>query len=53
MEVCEFGLPMLTEELDDEAVAEYAKLLVQEDKYFTEMFGELLAWMNSLPPLPK
>jgi len=53
VEVYEFGLPMLTEELDDETVAEYAKLLVQEDKYFTEMFGELSAWMNSLPQLPK
>ncbi len=53
VEVYEFGLPKLTEELDDETIAEYAKLLVQEDKYFTEMFGELTAWMNSLPQLPK
>ncbi|GEM_PF-1045674 len=53
VEVYEFGLRKLTEELDDETIAEYAKLLVQEDKYFTEMFGELTAWMNSLPQLPK
>lgn len=53
VEVYEFGLTRLTEELDDETIAEYAKLLVQEDKYFTEMFGELTAWMNSLPQLPK
>ena len=53
VDVYEFGLPKLTEELDDETIAEYAKLLVQEDKYFTEMFGELTAWMNSLPQLPK
>jgi hypothetical protein len=53
VEVYEFGLPKLTEQLDDETIAEYAKLLVQEDKYFTEMFGELTAWMNGLPQLPK
>ena len=53
IDVYEFGLPSLTEELDDETVAQYAKLLVQEDKYFTEMFGELTAWMNKLPQLPK
>lgn len=53
VEVYEFGLPKLTEELDDETVAEYAKMLVQEDKYFTEMFGELTTWMNGLPQLPK
>ena len=53
VEVYEFGLPKLTEELDDETIAEYARLLVQEDRYFTEMFGELTAWMNSLPELPK
>jgi hypothetical protein len=53
VDVYEFGLPRLTEELDDATIAEYAKLLVQEDKYFTEMFGELTAWMNGLPQLPK
>lgn len=53
VEVYEFGLPMLTEELDDETIAEYARLLVREDKYFTEMFSELSAWMNGLPQLPK
>jgi len=53
VDVYEFGLPSLTEELDDGTIAEYAKLLVQEDKYFTEMFGELSAWMNGLPQLPK
>ena len=53
VDVYEFGLPKLTEELDDATIAEYAKLLVQEDKYFTEMFGELTVWMNSLPQLPK
>jgi len=53
VDVYEFGLPKFTEELDDETITEYARLLVQEDKYFTEMFGELTAWMNSLPQLPK
>ena len=51
--VYEFGPPKLTEDLDDETIAEYAKPLVQGDKYFTEMFGELTAWMNGLPQLPK
>lgn len=49
----ELGLPRLTEELDDATIAEYAKLLVQEDKFFTEMFGKLSTWMNDLPQLPK
>jgi len=49
----EFGLPRLTEELDDATIAEYAKLLVQEDRFFTEMFGKLSTWMNGLPQLPK
>lgn len=53
VDVYEFGLPKLTEELDDETIAEYAKMLVQEDKFFTEMFDELTVWMNGLPQLPK
>jgi hypothetical protein len=48
----EFGLPRLTEELDDDAIAQYSMLMASEDPGFTEMFTELLGWMNSLPKLP-
>jgi F0F1-type ATP synthase membrane subunit b/b' len=44
-----FKLPKLTQELDDEALAQYSKLLVSEDPSFSEMFGKLTEWMNSLP----
>lgn len=40
------------EEEVHEAIPE-AKAKVQEDKYFTEMFGELTKWMGTLPELPK
>lgn len=53
VDIYEFGLPKLTEELDDDIIAQYAQLLVQEDRYFTEMFGELTKWINTLPQLPK
>jgi len=53
VDIYEFGLPMLTEELNDEEIEQYVRLLVQEDKYFTEMFGELTRWMGTLPELPK
>lgn len=53
VDIYEFGLPKLTEELDDEGIEQYVRLLVQEDRYFTEMFGELTKWMGTLPELPK
>jgi hypothetical protein len=53
IEVYDFGLPKLTEELDDDTIAHYARLLVKEDRYFTELFGELTKWINTLPALPK
>jgi hypothetical protein len=49
---CDFGLPKLTEELDDGTLAQYAQLLANEDPGFTEMFKELTDWMNTLPKLP-
>lgn len=53
IEVYDFSLPKLTEELDDATIAQYARLLVEEDRYFTELFGELTEWINTLPVLPK
>lgn len=49
----DFGLPKLTEELDDEALARYSRLLVSEDPSFSEMFNQLVSWMNTLPKLPE
>jgi hypothetical protein len=48
----DFGLPKLTEELDDSSLVQYSQLLVGEDPYFTEMFGKLTEWMNTLPKYP-
>jgi len=48
----EFGLPKLTEELDDAALAQYVLLLESEDVKFGELFKVLSEWMNSLPALP-
>ncbi len=49
----DFGLPKLTEELGDEALARYSQLLVSEDPSFSEMFKELVSWMNTLPKMPE
>lgn len=48
----DFGLPKLTEELDDGSLVKYSQLLVGEDPKFTEMFEKLTNWMNNLPKLP-
>ena len=48
----EFNLPKLTEELDDNTMAQYAYLLVSEDPNFGKLFGELTDWMGTLPKLP-
>jgi len=53
VEKYEFKLPRLTEELDDNSLAQYAKLLVSEDPSFAEMFKELISWLNSLPNPPE
>ncbi|MCW4045177.1 MAG: hypothetical protein NWE94_06645 [Candidatus Bathyarchaeota archaeon] len=49
----EFKLPKLTEELDDDTLAQYAQLMASEDSIFNEMFQELTSWMNTLPKLPE
>jgi hypothetical protein len=49
----DFGLPKLTEELDDGTIAQYAYLLVSEDQTFGELFGAVSEWMNTLPMPPK
>jgi len=49
----DFKLPKLTEELDDDSLAQYTRLLVNEDKNFAEMFEKLTTWMNTMPKLPE
>lgn len=49
VEKYDFNLPKLTEELDDNALAQYSKLLVTEDSNFQKMFKELTEWLSSLP----
>jgi hypothetical protein len=49
----EFGLPKLTEELDDASLVQYTRLLVDEDRNFSRMFQELTDWINSLPKPPE
>lgn len=48
----DFGLPKLTEKLDDLSLASYSQLVVSEDKRFDAMFRELMNWMNNLPKTP-
>ncbi|MFB3889986.1 MAG: hypothetical protein ACE14S_10885 [Candidatus Bathyarchaeia archaeon] len=48
----DFGLPKLTEELDDDTFARYMLLMQNEDSRFAEMFKELADWMNELPKSP-
>jgi len=48
----DFGVPKLTEELDDSSFAVYVQLLTREDQRFSEMFQHLTDWLNSLPKLP-
>jgi hypothetical protein len=45
----DFGIPKLTEQLDDEVLAQYTYLLLSENATFAKMFGELSEWMKSLP----
>ncbi len=47
----DFGLPKLTEELDDDTLAQYSYLLVSEDATFAELFKALSEWINTLPSL--
>lgn len=49
----DFGMPKLTEQLDDDTLAQYTYLLISEDATFTELFGHLMEWLNKLPKEPK
>ena len=49
----DFKLPKLTEELDDETLMNYAKLLVDEDPRFAKMFKALTEWLSTLPKPPE
>ena len=49
IEKYDFKLPKLTEELDDNALSQYSKLLLSEDAFFAKMFKELAEWISSLP----
>ena len=53
VDIYDYGLPKLTEELDEETIERYVEMLVQEDKFFSEMFQRLTSWINTLPELPK
>jgi len=51
VESYDFGIPKLTLQLDDAALAQYTYLLISEDGTFAKLFGELTDWMKSLPSL--
>jgi len=53
VEAYDFGIPKLSSQLDDDTLAQYSYLLVGEDANFTELFGQLIDWLNSLPKPPK
>ncbi len=48
----DFGIPKLSEHLDDDTLAQYTYLLVSEDATFAELFRQLMDWLNSLPKAP-
>jgi uncharacterized membrane protein len=52
IEKYDFGVPKLTQELDDNTLAQYAYLLISEDSKFGELFSALGDWMNNLPKFP-
>jgi hypothetical protein len=52
IEKYDFGIPKLTQELDDGTLAQYTYLLLSEDATFGELFNALADWMNSLPQFP-
>lgn len=52
IEKYDFKLPKLTQKLDDTTLTQYSQLLTKEDPNFTQMFKELVQWMNSLPKPP-
>ncbi len=52
VEKYDFGIPKLTQELDDSELAQYTYLLISEDATFGELFIALGNWMNNLPKFP-
>lgn len=52
IEKYDFGIPKLTQEIDDGTLAKYTYLLLSENATFGELFGLLGDWMNSLPQFP-
>jgi len=44
-----FGLPALTQDLDERSLLGYIALLQVNDQRFTTMFQKLLEWMKNLP----
>ena len=49
IEKYDFKLQKLTQKLDDNTLAQYVQLMLNEDEQFVEMFKELVEWLNSLP----
>ena len=52
VEKYDFGLPKLTERLDDHTLSQYSKLLMNQDRNFVKMLEDLRGWLNSLPKIP-
>jgi F0F1-type ATP synthase membrane subunit b/b' len=49
VEAYDFSLPKLTQELDDQTLAQYTQLIASENPRFAEMFKRLTEWLNTLP----
>jgi len=52
VEKYDFGIPNLTQELEDSTIAQYTYLLLSEDATFGQLFTELGEWLNNLPKFP-
>ena len=52
VEKYDFGIPKLTQELEDSTIAQYTYLLLSEDATFGKLFNELGDWLNKLPKVP-
>lgn len=50
VEQYDFGLPSLTQELDELSLLRYIALMKAEHPVFLKMFQELMDWMKSVPP---
>jgi hypothetical protein len=49
IEKYDFKLPKLTQELDDQTLAQYSQLILSEDLQLAEMVKQLTSWLQSLP----